>query len=147
MEQGHLDIAGAAFWIFIAVVVAASTWEKARRNAEKHETLRRIIEKTGVIDEARLKELFAPPPVSESWKSPPGSGYRALRVTGSIFSGIGAAIAIFAVLIGQFGAPSKQSGWVIGLSMGVAIAFVGLAIFLASRYASPPPDLKNDRDR
>jgi hypothetical protein len=54
---------GAAFWIFIAVVVWASTWEKARRNAEKHETLRRIIEKTGTIDEAKLKELFAPPPV------------------------------------------------------------------------------------
>lgn len=145
--NGQLDIGGAAFWIFIAVVVWASTWEKARRNAEKHETLRRIIEKTGTIDEAKLKELFAPPPVSESWKSPPGGGYRALRIIGTIVIGIGAALAILAVLIGQFGSVAQQRDSTIALFMGFALAFVGLAIFLSSRYAARPPDQGNGRDR
>jgi hypothetical protein len=150
MDHGHLDIAGAAFWIFIAVVVAASSWEKARRNAEKHETLRRIIEKTGVVDETRLKELFAPPPSSEWWKStpsPPGSGYRALRILGTIVMGFGGALAILALLIRQFGPARSQPGSTIALSMSFAIAFLGLAIFLASRYASLPPDQGNGRDR
>ena len=47
-----------AFWIFLAVAVAVGAWEKSRKNAEKHETLRRIVEKTGTVDEAKLKELF-----------------------------------------------------------------------------------------
>lgn len=150
MDHGHLDIAGAAFWIFIAVVVAASSWEKARRNAEKHETLRRIIDKTGVVDEARLKELFAPPPSSEWWKStprPPGTGYRVLRILGMIVMGFGGALAILALLIRQFGPAHDQPGWSIALPMAFAIACLGLAIFMASRYASSPPDQKSERDR
>jgi hypothetical protein len=151
MDHGHWDLGGAAFWIFIAVAVAASAWEKARRNAEKHETLRRIIEKTGMVDEARLTELFAPPPVSDWWRTPPalpGSGYRALRIIGTIVMGCGAALAVMAVLIRQLGPPSAQPGSGIALSMSAAIAFLGLAIFLASRYASPPTrDQENGRDR
>jgi hypothetical protein len=146
MDHGHLDIGGAAFWIFIAVVVWASVWEKARRNAEKHETLRRIIEKTGVVDEVKLKELFAPPPASDAWKAPPGSGGRALRIVGSIVMGIGAALAIFSAIMRQFGPATGLHGATIGLSMGVAVAFVGLAIFLSSRYAAPPPGGGNGRD-
>jgi hypothetical protein len=148
MDHGHLDIGGAAFWIFLAVVLWASHWEKARRNAEKHETLRRIIEKTGAIDEATLKEVFAPPPASDWWKSPPsvpGSGARALRITGCIFMGIGAALATFSAIIRLFGSPSGQNGSTIGLAMSFAIIFLGLAIFFSSRYASRPIDQGNDR--
>lgn len=147
MEHGHLDITGAAFWIFIAVVVWATTWEKARRNAEKHETLRRIIEKTGSVDESKLKELFAPPPLAESWKSSPGGGYRALRIIGTVVVGIGAAVAVLAVLMGQFGPAPRQPGALIALCGGFAISLVGLAIFLSSRFAEPPSDQKHDRDR
>jgi uncharacterized membrane protein len=149
-SHGNWDLGGAAFWIFIAVAVAVSAWEKARRNAEKHETLRRIIEKTGVVDEAKLKELFATQPASDWWRtpaSPPGGGYRALRIIGTIVMGLGAALAVMAVLIRQFGPASAQPGSGIALSMSAAIAFLGLAIFFASRYASPPPrDQGNGRD-
>lgn len=143
MDHGHWDLGGAAFWIFIAAAIWASHWEKARRNAEKHETLRRIIDKTGVVDEAKLKELFDPPATPDWLKSPPatpGGGYRALRIIGTIVMGIGAALAILAVLIRQFGPPSSHPGSGIALSMSFAIAMVGLAIFLSSRYANPPPD-------
>lgn len=150
MNQGHWDLGGAAFWIFIAVIVAASAWERTRRNAEKHETLRRIIEKTGVIDETKLKELFAPPPAVDWWRvpsAPAGGGYRALRIIGTIVMGIGAALAVMAVLMRIFGPASAQTGAGIALPMAAAIAFLGLAIFLASRYASPPPrDQEHGRD-
>ena len=151
-DHGNWDLGGAAFWIFIAVAVAASSWEKARRNAEKHETLRRIIEKTGVVDEAKLKELFAAPPASDWWKTPatpPGSGYRALRIIGTIVMGCGAALAILATLMRQLGPTSAHPGSGIALSMSAAIVFLGMAIFLASHYASPPPsqDREKGRDR
>ena len=50
--------ASAGFWIFIAAIVVAGIWKDARAKAEKHETLRRIVEKTGTVNEAQLKELF-----------------------------------------------------------------------------------------
>jgi len=146
-DHGHWDIGGAAFWLFIAVAVWASAWEKARRNAEKHETLRRIIEKTGVVDEAKVKELFAPPPASASWESPPGSASRALRIMGCIIMGIGVALAIFSGIMMQFGGSNSQHGPTIAMAMAFAIAFVGLAIFFSSRYASAPRGQGNGRDR
>jgi hypothetical protein len=143
MDHGHLDIGGAAFWIFIAVAVWASAWEKSRRNAEKHETLRRIIDKTGMVDEAKLKELFAAPPASEWWKSPPsppGSGYRALRIIGTIIMGIGAALAILFAILSRFGAVGDPHAATIGVSVAFAIAMLGLAFFLSSRFAQPPSE-------
>ncbi len=37
-------IAALGFWLFIAVIVAASIWDNIRKRDAKHETLRRIIE-------------------------------------------------------------------------------------------------------
>ena len=51
--------AGSGFWIFMAAIVVAGIWKEQREKAEKHETLRRIVEKTGTLDEAKLKELFS----------------------------------------------------------------------------------------
>ena len=71
--MGPLDLGALGFWLFFAAIFVVSAWAKSRREAEKHETLRRIVEKTGAIDEARLKELFIEPPPDES---KPGYGYR-----------------------------------------------------------------------
>lgn len=51
----------AAFWIALGAVLIAGGWWKSRSEALKHETIRRIIEKTGEIDELKLKALFEPP--------------------------------------------------------------------------------------
>jgi hypothetical protein len=57
----EISVGAAAFWIALAAVLVAGGWWKSRSEAQKHETIRRIIEKTGQVDEAKLKELFEPP--------------------------------------------------------------------------------------
>jgi hypothetical protein len=141
-----MDLGALGFWIFIAACVVAGSLSSSRRAAEKHETMRRILEKTGTIDEARLKELFKADPTSE-WK--PGSGYRALRITGTIVMFIAAGILIFfGVVAGLsllFGAevPSEAAIAIFAVPAGVAI--VGYGLFYSSRFAEPPPGARNDR--
>jgi hypothetical protein len=131
-----------AFWLFIAAVVVAGTWEKSRREAEKHETLRRIIEKTGTVDEARLKELFSRPSTPD-WMTPvPGQAYQAMRLTGAIFLAIGAAVA-FCFLAMNLGGAIPHVGMVIGLSVAGGLAMMGLGFFFAARFTEPPPDRGN----
>ena len=50
------------------------------------------MEKTGEIDEARLKELFKEDPSDES---APGYAYRGLRIGGTIIMFLGAGVATF----------------------------------------------------
>jgi hypothetical protein len=143
MDSG--DFGSLGLWIFIASTIVASSWSKSRREAEKHETLRRIVEKTGVIDEAKLKELFSP---ANDEKSNPGGGYRALRITGTIIMFIGAAPAIFfgtAGLFCFFGVipPPPRGEMVAMLSIPVGIMVLGLGVFFSSRFAEPPPDFRN----
>jgi hypothetical protein len=135
------DWGGFAFWMFIAACVVAGAWEKIRKNAEKHETLRTIIQKTGTVDEAKLKELFSAP--TSDWSSEkPGDGYRALRVIGLIIMGIGGAAMLAFAGMGQFNV-MEQDDSTRGVIISLAGTFVGLAIFWSSRYAEPPPGPRN----
>ncbi len=87
------DAGALGFWLFIAAIVAIGIWADSRKNSEKHETLRRIMEKTGVVDEVKMRELFKPA-ASNGWSvNPSGDGYRALRVTGTIVIFIAVGIA------------------------------------------------------
>ena len=140
MDSSGLGALG--FWLFIAAIIVVSTWAKSRRKAEEHETLRRIVEKTGVVDGAQLKDLFSEPP-SEDWK--PGYGYRWLRVSGAIVSVIGGGVATFFLIafgLGRLvGAPGKlmeTNEMIGGIAVSAAIAIVGLGIFFTSRFAQPP---------
>jgi hypothetical protein len=132
------DVGALGFWLFVAAIVVASTWAKSRQQAEKHETLRRMVEKTGVIDEARLKELFTEPPPEEG---KPGYGYRALRVSGSIVLFIAAGIATFFLVAAGLGKVFGQviDWWYGGLAIAAGLAMVGLGLFFSSRFAEPPP--------
>src|SRR5690348_18077267 len=85
-----MDFGAFGFWLFIAALVVAGYWKETRQNAEKHETLRRMIEKTGVIDEVKLREVFSS---ATEEKSKPGSNYRGLRIAGTIIVFVGAAMA------------------------------------------------------
>lgn len=135
MELGALGL-----WIFIAAIVVASIWRDARQKAEKHETLRRILEKTGTIDEAKLNELFKER-ASEEWK--PGDGYRALRITGTIVVFAGAGVATFVFLaagLGQLFEGEPFDGWFAALAIAAGIAMLGFGIFFSSRFTEPPPN-------
>jgi hypothetical protein len=136
--MGPLDFGGLGFWMFVAACVVVSAWAKSRREAEKHETLRRIVEKTGSIDEARLKELFSEPPPDES---KPGYGYRALRVGGSVVLFVAAGLATFFLLAAGLGKEFGQvlDWWYGGVAISAGLAVVGLGLFFSSRFAEPPP--------
>jgi hypothetical protein len=151
MDSAGLGALG--FWIFVAVIVVALIWSGARQKAEKHETLRRIVEKTGTIDEEKLNELFAAPP---SVEQKPGSGYRALRIGGTIVMFIGAAVFTFfslvaglVVLLGEAppaAASTSPPAEAIAplFAVGIVIALVGYGLFFASRFAEPPADVRNE---
>ena len=130
------------FWLFIAAAVVAGAWEKVRRNAEKHETLRRIIEKTGTVDEAKLRELFNSP-TSDWGASAPGAGYRALRIAGTIVLWLTAGLVVFFFAMGQGGVIS-QTVMIIGLSASTIVGMVGFGLWFSSRFAEPPPGRGNE---
>jgi hypothetical protein len=127
------DFGAVGFWLFVAALLVGGMWKETRQQAEKHETLRRLVEKTGTIDEARLKELFSAAPAEESR---PGSSYRALRITGTILMFLAAGLAIIFATIGiMFGDREALAA----LAIAAATALVGLGVFFSSRFAEPPP--------
>ena len=146
-----MDSAGFAalgFWIFIAVIVAAGIWKDTKQKADKHETLRRILEKTGTLDEEKMQELFSAAP-SGDWK--PGSGYRALRIWGTIVMFIGAGVfTFFTLVLGLFFLLGKTSelpeleNFAPLFVLGIAITIAGYGLFFSSRFAEPPPKLRNE---
>jgi len=136
MDHSYGDWGAATFWLFIAAAAVAGTWEKARRNSEKHETMRRIIEKTGSIDEAKLKELFNARGTDWSGGAP-GDGYRALRVVGTLLMGIAAGLAVVFLILGQTDVIPRTAS-IIGMSVAGGVVMVGLGFFFSSRFAEPP---------
>jgi hypothetical protein len=141
-----LDLGGLGLWIFLAALVVASYWRDTRLKAEKHETLRLIVEKTGAVDEAKLKELFRAPPYVEQ---KPGSGYRLLRILGTIVMFTGAGVfgffSLFAGLVVLLGHPLPDVENIVPLFvLGIGIAFLGYGLFFASRFAEPPPSSRDE---
>jgi hypothetical protein len=143
-----LDLGAFGFWIFIAAVVVGGMWSETRKKAEKHETLRRIVEKTGTIDEAKLKELFTVPP---SELNRPGHGYRAARVFGTIIFFAGAGIATFASIAVGLGKVFEvtemfrdRGGWIAAFAISAGIAILGLGIFFSSRFCEPPAGTRSE---
>jgi hypothetical protein len=132
------DVGAFGFWMFIAAVIIAGNWSSARKNAEKHETLRRIVEKTGAIDEAKLKELFK----EDCEESKPGETYRGLRIGGTIIMFVGAGGALFFLIPTLLG--NAIDWWFGGLAIAAGVAMLGLGVFISSRFAEPPPGSRND---
>ena len=132
------DLGAFGFWIFIAALLVGGMWKDSRQQAEKHETLRRIVEKTGEIDEVKLKELFGP-----DEESNPAVTYRGLRIAGTILMFAGAATAVFFLIPGLIGRPIEW--WYGGVAVAAGIALLGLGVFLSSRFAEPPQATRYER--
>ena len=135
----------AAFWIALAAVIISGRWFKARREAMKYDTIVRLAEKTGRIDEEQFKLLFPPPgPLPPHWFAPPppGNGRMVLRVFGTILMFLGAGLMVTVVLLqgGYFG-PRVFS--VDAFVTGIVLAFLGAGLFIAGRFA---PARREDRE-
>ena len=145
-----ISLGAAAFWIALAAVLIAGGWHKARREQLKHETLLKLIEKTGQLDEAQVKLLFPPPPPSPpphwppAWhKSPdPTATKRGLQGLGAVVVSIAAGLAVLATVIMIFGDVAQKKGAVVGFGMAGLIAMLGIGFFFASKFAvgQAPPD-------
>src|SRR5690606_2849909 len=97
--------AGAALFLFLAAVVVGGMWVDARKEGERQETLRRLLDKGDRLDDVQLRELL------QSVQRPhsrhghhgdggnPGEAVRGLRVAGTliIFAGL-AVMLVFGIL-------------------------------------------------
>ena len=131
----------AAFWIALAAVIISGRWLKARREAMKYDTIVRLAEKTGRIDEEQFKLLFPPPgPLPPHWFAPPppGNGRMVLRVFGTILMFTGAGLMLTVVLLQGYFTPGLVL--VRGFATGMVLAFLGAGLFIAGRFAPPRRD-------
>jgi|KBSMisStandDraft_5_1062788.scaffolds.fasta_scaffold707588_2 hypothetical protein len=129
-----------AFWIALAAVLIAGGWVKSRTEAQKHETLRKLIEKGGTADEAQIRALFYPPAQQAGapwWIRPRarGDGYRALRVCGTIAMCLGVGMIAFFAPLSRY---AGEDDAIVGVGFGVVILAFGAGLFLASRFAERP---------
>ena len=137
-----MDIGAAAFWIFLAAIIVAGIWRKKHSEAVRHETVRLIIEKNQKLDDAQLKELLNPtPPPAPEWLVPKnrvGDGYRGLRITGTMLMFVALGLFLMACWRGMMLGIHEKS--VLGIATGIPlVAMLGIGLFVASRYFTPPP--------
>jgi hypothetical protein len=139
-----MNIGAAAFWIFLAAIIVAGIWRKKHSESVRHETARFIIEKNQKLDEAQLKELLnptpLPPPEWLTHKVKVGTGYRILRVSGTILMFMALGLFLVACWRGMILGIDEKS--VLGIATGIPlVAMLGAGLFVASRYVQPPsPD-------
>lgn len=139
-----INVGSAAFWIMFAAIVIAGHWFRVRSEALRHETLRQIIEKTGQVDEAQLKALIQSPTPGWLREPPPGSGYRTLRVFGTIVMSVALGLTVFFSIL-YLSSTERQDNAMIGFASAGVIAVVGMGLFFASRFLPPPPSDRGDR--
>ncbi|HEX5048498.1 MAG TPA: hypothetical protein VFX89_15395 [Gammaproteobacteria bacterium] len=131
----------AAFWIGLAAVIIAGSWYRSRSEAQKHQTFRTIVEKTGNVDEEQLRLLITPPR-SNPWEPGRGDSYRFLRGAGAILMFLGGGGLLFGgvLLLGVIFAPSPSGndGPGIFMALGFGALVLGAGIFYSSRFAEKP---------
>ena len=134
----------AAFWIAVAAVLIAGSWFKYRREALKHETLLRIVERTGTVDEAQLRQLFGPAPPYAGGAAPQlrvMSVHMGLQIFGTfaiaLALGLLAAFAIFGHWVAEDPVVVQ-----IGVACAALLVVFGAGAFFASRFTKPPGSLR-----
>ena len=141
-------MAAAAFWIALAAILIAAGYFKVRGETLRHETLRRVIEKTGEVDEERLRELLQPPPppnpAHNPWVAPPGDSYKTLRVLGTLILAAAVGVAIFFSIV-DYGDAMSPDYVYRGYGAASIVAMVGLGFFVSSRYCDKPPRQEAER--
>jgi len=128
-----------AFWVALAAVLIAGGWAKSRSESERHETLRRLIEKSGAVDEAQIRAVLDAP--TQSGRLPwarqraQGDSYRGLRAVGTIAMCTGIGMVAFFTWLWRL--PDGEDA-VVGVGFGVVVLAFGIGLFLASRFMERP---------
>jgi hypothetical protein len=138
-----ISLGAAAFWIALAAVLIAGGWHKVRREQIKQETLLRLIEKTGRLDEELVKAIFPPPPPTPwppSWHRPPDptEGRRQMQGFGVVMTAVGVGLAVLATVLKLFGDAPKQEAAIVWFGIASVVVMFGLGMFVASKFATGP---------
>lgn len=136
-----MNLGPVAFWLFVAAVVVAVQWRKKHREEMRHQTIRFMIEKNQKLDEKQIAELLNPNPQPPEWflrtvvtdSMKPGSGYRGMRIVGTILLFVALGLALMAVwqgiMLGMYHTSVREIG--LGVPM---VAMLGIGFFVASRF-------------
>ncbi|HEV2703782.1 MAG TPA: hypothetical protein VGV09_19310 [Steroidobacteraceae bacterium] len=129
-------MAVAAFWLAVTAFIVVGAMNARRGYELKFETIRLMMEKGQKIDDALLRDLLTP----AKWYTPParpvGSGYRTMRIFGTLALFIAPGLALLlGVPAAYAGSPQWQAA---GISAGVLLALVGIGLFVASRHLPRP---------
>lgn len=137
-------MAVAAFWLALAAVLIANRWRARYVEAERHETIRMIIEKEPHVDLAKIKELLYPPPPPMVVLPPnhplmkqddPEELYGLMRMWGTILM-IGA-VGLGALIIGIGLAQGLSTAIPIGVGATVFAFLAGVGLFHSARFVLP----------
>jgi len=148
MEERQMELGVAAFWIFIGACVVAGIWRQKNSEAIRHETLRQLIAKEQKLDEEQIEKLLNPPRGSgwaafqEHSHMAPGSGYRALRIFGSIAIFLSFGLAIVAAWL-RFLRGQIDNDVAGSVSAALILIMIGIGLFFSSRFAPKPPKDEN----
>ena len=143
-----ISLGAAAFWIALAAVLIAGGWHKVRREQIKQETLLRLIEKTGRLDEELVKAMFPPPPPPSPWPPPwhrppdPTEAKRQMQGFGAVVFAVGVGLAVLATVLKLFGDVPKQEAAITWFGIAGLVVMLGIGLFASSKFAMgpPPPD-------
>jgi len=144
-----ISLGAAAFWIALAAVLIAGGWFRTRREALKQQTLLRLVERTGQLDEQQVKLLFPSPPpqgpLPPHWFQPPDrdAGRQMARIFGTLCLSVAVGLTILFTILRNFGTPPQQVNAIPGFGAAALVACVGVGLFVATRYMAKPID----RDR
>ena len=145
-----ISLGAAAFWISLAAVLIAGGYWKVRSEARRHETLLRLVERTGQLDEQQVKLLFPPPPPHppmtaaaaarhSMWTGSapaPGEARKAWLVLGVILLSLAVGLTVFFAVVLNAGTAPQKEGVVWGFGWAGLIACVGIGFLVASRFCS-----------
>jgi hypothetical protein len=128
--MGEEEMGVVTFWIAVAGVLIAGGWFKARSEAQKHATLRTIIEKTGTVDAEQLRSLLGSPTRPRR----PGELFAFLRIVGTIAMCVAIGLVAFFTPLWLKGIENDAE---VGVAFGAILGAAGVGFFLASRYVDP----------
>jgi len=136
-----ISIGAAAFWIALAAFLISGSYFHFRREKLRQETLLRLVEKTGQLDEQQIKAMFPPPPPMPAhvWGPPEyPDGRRILKVFGTVLLSIAAGLAAVGCVMLAIGATFREDIVQLSFVWSAFIACLGIGLFVAARFVRPP---------